>query len=69
MLGSVEVLLLALLTFAAIAWCLRHAMRTKRDGERTIWVVLLALGVVIWPLGWVTCAAYALDARRARRPA
>lgn len=66
MLGSVEIVVIGALTLAVLAGCLRHAMRTRGDGERTTWVVLLALGAVVWPLGWVVAAAYLLDARRAR---
>lgn len=64
--GIGEVLLLGLVTWALVAFCLTDIARHSRE-RMTWWVVLLALGVVIWPLAWVTGAAYIATRKDARQ--
>lgn len=67
MLGSYEILFIALVTWGLIGYCLYDIARDSKvappGDSRTGWMVMLAVGVVIWPLGWVASAAY-LRARR-----
>lgn len=70
MLGSIEILMIALLTLALVGFCLRSAIgRRADDGSRMVWIVLLAVGLVVWPIGWVTSIAYLVDSRSRRRTA
>lgn len=63
--GIGEILLLGLATWALVALCLTDIARHSRG---VTWHgVLLAIGVVIWPLAWVAGLAYLVARKDARQ--
>ena len=64
MFSAVELLVLAFGTWALVAYCLRDLARQPASRQKTTLIVLLAVGVVVWPLAWGAAVRYFIERRR-----
>lgn len=66
MLGAAEIVLLAVLTWGLTVYCIRDASRRRASPGTTTWIVILSIGLLVWPVAWLAVPAYLVDRRRGR---